>query len=86
LEESLLEVSIATSSPIEQVADMDALSFVALSEVVARVSNRRRYEAAWTAMLAAQGTKEGMDNLTKPWKPETDAKDGNDLMRDVGSF
>lgn len=86
MEESLLEVSIATSSPIEAVADMDALSFVALSEVVARVNSRHKYEAAWTAMCAAQGTQEGMEKLTKPWRPESETKDGNDLLRDVGSF
>jgi hypothetical protein len=76
---------MTTSSPIDVIADMDALSFVALAEVVSRVTARHKYEAAWTAMAAAQGTKEGMENLTKPWNPEP-AKTGDDLVRDVGSF
>lgn len=82
MEETLLEVSIVTSSPIEAIADMDALSFVALAEVVSRVTSRHKYESAWTAMLAAQGTKEGMENLTKPWSQEP-SKTGDDFLKAV---
>lgn len=83
MEESLLEVSIATSSPIAVIADMDALSFVALAEVVARVSSRHKYESAWTSMIAAQGTKEGMEKLTKSWN-QTPSQDGDDFLKAVG--
>jgi hypothetical protein len=55
---------------------LDALSFLALAEVVARVAARHKYENAWTTMMAAQGTKEGMTKLTKQWEPKEDpAKD-----------
>ncbi len=81
MEESLLEVTIATGSSIEVIADMDALSFLALAEVVMRVSARHKYEHAWTAMMAAQGTKEGMEKLTKQWQPKADPKqDSNKFL------
>jgi hypothetical protein len=82
LEETLLEVSIATRSSFEAVADMDSLSFVALAEVVSRVTARHKYENAWTAMLAAQGTKKGMEQLTKPWSQQPE-KTGDDFLRDL---
>ena len=75
-----MEVSIATCTSTEAIADMDSLSFLALAEVVSRVSNRQKYESAWTAMIAAQGTKEGMEKLTKPWK-KTKPKSGDDFIR-----
>jgi hypothetical protein len=82
LEETLLEVSIATSSSIETILDMDVLSFVALAEVVSRVSSRHKYESAWAAMIAAQGTKESMEKLTKPWNPDA-VKTGDDFLREM---
>lgn len=81
MEETLLEVSIATGTPFDVVADMDSLSFVALSEVLSRVQARNKYEAAWTAMCAAQGTKEGMEKLTKPWS-QAPEKTADDFLRD----
>jgi hypothetical protein len=83
LEESLLEVTIATGSDLETVADMDALSFLALAEVVARVQARHKYENAWTTMMAAQGTKDGMDKLTKQWQPKADPKQDTDKFLNV---
>lgn len=62
---------------------MDALSFVALAEVVTRVNKQHKYQSAWTAMLAAQGTKEGMEKLTKPWNTGP-VKTGDDFQRDLG--
>lgn len=73
---------MATSSPIDVIADMDVLSFVALAEVVARTSRRRKYESAWTAMVAAQGTKESMEKLTKPWN-QAPTKTADHLLQDL---
>jgi len=70
----MLEVTIATNRPLDEIADMDSLSFLALAEVVARVKARQKYEDAWTSMMAAQGTKEGMQKLTKQWQPKPDPK------------
>lgn len=83
MEESLLEVTIATGNSLETIADMDALSFLALAEVVARVQARHKYEHAWTAMMAAQGTKEGMEKLTKQWQPKADPKQDSEKFLGV---
>lgn len=74
---------MVTGSSIETIADMDALSFLALAEVVARVSSRHKFENAWTAMMAAQGTKEGMTKLTKQWEPKADPKQGSEKFLGV---
>jgi hypothetical protein len=78
LEESVLEVTMVTGQSMDAVLDMDALSFFALGEVVTRVERRHKYEDAWTAMMAAQGTKEGMSKLTKQWEPKPDPVEGTD--------
>lgn len=84
MEDAVVEVSIATGVAPADVADMDILSFSALFEVIERVSARRKYESAWTAMVSAQGTKESMEKLTKPWKQNVEpAKNANDLLRDL---
>ena len=84
LEEAVVEVSIATAVSHEAIADLDILSFSALADVVTRVTARHKYERAWTAMIAAQGTKDGMEKLTKPWQRGTETTKGvEDLFRDL---
>lgn len=77
-----MEVSMATNTSLDVLIDLDALSVIARAEVMTRVNARQKFEAAWTSMVAAQGTKEGMESLTKPWSrmPE---KTADDLLRDL---
>jgi hypothetical protein len=80
---------LLTGMSLGQIADLDLLTFNALLLSAMRVSSNLKTEAAWTAMIAAQGTEEVMTNWVKGWQkkanPDQVAKnDISRLIKDVG--
>ena len=58
---------ILTGMDLGTIGDLDILTFNALLTSVLRVTYSQRTEAAWTAMIAAQGTQKSMKDWVKPW-------------------
>lgn len=52
---------------LRTIGELDILTFNALLSSVIRVTYNQRTEAAWTAMIAAQGTQKSMKDWVKGW-------------------
>lgn len=52
---------------LSEIGDLDLLTFNALLTSVIRVTYIQRTEAAWTAMIAAQGQQKVMEKWVKQW-------------------
>lgn len=77
--------------PLPAVLDLTTLEFNRLLESTMRLVYSERIEAAWTAMIAAQGKdKEAMEQWVEPWNqivnPEhTPANDMEKFISDFGA-
>lgn len=74
---------------LEAIGRLDILTFNALLSSVMRVTYDQRTEAAWTSMIAAQGTQQAMTKWVKEWAKATGrVKQGKDdlkaFLRDFG--
>lgn len=58
---------ILTGMDLATIGNLDILTFNALLTSVLRITYNQRTEAAWTAMIAAQGTQKSMKDWVKPW-------------------
>lgn len=65
---------ILTGMTLEAIGHLDMLTFNALLSSVLRVSYQQRTEAAYTSMLAAQGTAKAMKDWVKGWAKVTGEK------------
>lgn len=61
-------MNMATGLSLHELLDLDLVSFDALAESVLKITYREKFEAAWTAMVSAQGDKKAMEEWVKPWK------------------
>jgi len=68
LEDSASLLLILTGMSLAEIGDLDLLTFNALLTSVIRVTYTHRTEAAWTALIAAQGTKESMEKWVGGWE------------------
>lgn len=69
---------------LEAIGDLDILTFNALLSSVIRTTYNQRTEAAWTAMIAAQGTQRSMQKWVKAW--EKAVTGGGETKGDLGAF
>ena len=67
---------------LEEIGDLDLLTFNALLTSVIRVTYIQRTEAAWTAMIAAQGQQKDMDKWVKQWREASGEKKKSGGMSD----
>ena len=79
---------------MDYILDLDVETFNELVESCIRIEYMEKQEAAWTAMIAAQGRDKDMKKWTRQWdkiiygantKPK-DVGDLNAFIREVGSF
>lgn len=71
---------ILTGMSLGEIGRLDLLTFNALLTSAMRVTYNQRTEAAWTAMIAAQGTQKSMAKWVKGWQKAT----GQDRQRKAG--
>lgn len=75
---------------MDDVLDLDLLTFGALVEVLLRVDYREKTEAAWTMMIAMQGKEKDMKKWTNHWarlttnKSKKNVGSAADFLRDYG--
>lgn len=67
LQDQVVLVAQETSTPLTELLDYDFLSFESLHTSIIRLRAQRTREAAWVAMMAAQGTHKGMKRMEKGW-------------------
>ena len=58
---------LKTGWELDYVRDMDVLTFNSVTAIVTKLVYRDKAEDAWVRMIAAQGEKKAMDQLTKAW-------------------
>ena len=67
LQDQVVLTAQETHTPLSVILDLDFLSFESLHTSVVRLRAQRTREAAWTAMMAAQGSVKGMKKMEKGW-------------------
>ena len=77
-------MTLLTEAGHPYVADMDFLSFAALSDSHFRVHSRIMLEWTWANFVSSQAAQKDVKEFTKQWNPKARKKGAAEFFRDFG--